>query len=128
MHQCAIARIGRERCRAFEFTARFIAAPQLFEQIAAHRVQQAVVAQLRGIAQGIDQRQCGQRPLRLSDCDRAIEFDDRRRLHPRQRRVQRGDPRPVGVPGAPRARMAVNAAWPGVSMKVIRPPSGEATW
>ena len=29
---------------------------------------------------------------------------------------------------APRARIAVKAAWPGVSMKVILPPDGEVTW
>ena len=29
---------------------------------------------------------------------------------------------------APRARMAVKAAWPGVSIKVMRPPSGDTTW
>ena len=28
---------------------------------------------------------------------------------------------------APRARIAVNAAWPGVSMKVILPCEGEST-
>jgi hypothetical protein len=33
----------------------------------------------------------------------------------------------MSVTLAPRARMAVNAAWPGVSMKVILPPSGEVT-
>ena len=34
----------------------------------------------------------------------------------------------MSVTLAPRARMAVKAAWPGVSMKVILPPSGEVTW
>jgi hypothetical protein len=29
---------------------------------------------------------------------------------------------------APRERMAVKAAWPGVSMKVILPPRGDVTW
>ena len=29
---------------------------------------------------------------------------------------------------APRARMAVNASWPGVSMKVMRSPRGVVTW
>ena len=34
----------------------------------------------------------------------------------------------MSVTLAPRARIAVKAAWPGVSMKVILPPSGEVTW
>ena len=34
----------------------------------------------------------------------------------------------MSVTLAPRARMAVKAAWPGVSMKVILPPSGDVTW
>ncbi len=29
---------------------------------------------------------------------------------------------------APRARIAVKAAWPGVSMKVMAPPVGDVTW
>ena len=33
----------------------------------------------------------------------------------------------MSVARAPRARMAVNASWPGVSMKVIR-PEGVSTW
>ena len=33
----------------------------------------------------------------------------------------------MSVTLAPRARIAVKAAWPGVSMKVILPPSGEVT-
>ena len=33
----------------------------------------------------------------------------------------------MSVASAPRARMAVNASWPGVSMKVIRRPSF-STW
>ncbi len=34
----------------------------------------------------------------------------------------------MSVTLAPRARMEVKAAWPGVSMKVIISPEGEATW
>jgi hypothetical protein len=33
----------------------------------------------------------------------------------------------MSVTLAPRARMAVKAAWPGVSMKVIASPVGEVT-
>ena len=33
----------------------------------------------------------------------------------------------MSVASAPRARMAVNASWPGVSMKVMRWPSF-STW
>ncbi len=33
----------------------------------------------------------------------------------------------MSVTLAPRARMAVNASWPGVSMNVMR-PSRQATW
>ena len=33
----------------------------------------------------------------------------------------------MSVTLAPRARMEVKAAWPGVSMKVMRSPEGEAT-
>ena len=34
----------------------------------------------------------------------------------------------MSVTFAPRARIAVKASWPGVSMKVTRPPDGEVTW
>ena len=34
----------------------------------------------------------------------------------------------MSVTLAPRARIAVKAAWPGVSMKVILPPDGDVTW
>ena len=34
----------------------------------------------------------------------------------------------MSVTLAPRARMAVKAAWPGVSMKVILLPEGAVTW
>ena len=34
----------------------------------------------------------------------------------------------MSVTLAPRARIAVKAAWPGVSMKVILPFEGESTW
>ena len=34
----------------------------------------------------------------------------------------------MSVTDAPRARMAVNASWPGVSMKVILPPFSIVTW
>ena len=33
----------------------------------------------------------------------------------------------MSVTEAPRARMAVNASWPGVSMNVIRSPVGSVT-
>ena len=33
----------------------------------------------------------------------------------------------MSVTLAPRARIAVKAAWPGVSMKVILPPDGAVT-
>ena len=41
------------------------------------------ISRIDRIAQGVDQRQCGQRSLRLPDGDRTIEFDDRRWLHQR---------------------------------------------
>ena len=56
-HQRAIARVAGEVRGAFERDARFVAASELQQQIGADRVQQAVVAQLRRIAQGVDQRQ-----------------------------------------------------------------------
>ena len=34
----------------------------------------------------------------------------------------------TSVTEAPRARMAVNASWPGVSMKVMRFPDAICTW
>jgi hypothetical protein len=34
----------------------------------------------------------------------------------------------ISVTLAPRARMALKAAWPGVSMKVILLPEGAVTW
>ena len=34
----------------------------------------------------------------------------------------------MSVTLAPRARISVNAAWPGVSMKVMRAPFGVSTW
>ncbi len=34
----------------------------------------------------------------------------------------------MSVTLAPRARIAVNASWPGVSMKVMRSPVGSSTW
>jgi len=34
----------------------------------------------------------------------------------------------MSVTCAPRARMAVNASWPGVSRKVMRLPFGSVTW
>jgi hypothetical protein len=34
----------------------------------------------------------------------------------------------MSVTLAPRARIAVKASWPGVSMKVTRFPSASATW
>ena len=34
----------------------------------------------------------------------------------------------ISVTLAPRARISVNAAWPGVSMKVMRDPLGVSTW
>ena len=34
----------------------------------------------------------------------------------------------MSVTSAPRARMAVNAAWPGVSRNVIVRPSASSTW
>jgi hypothetical protein len=33
----------------------------------------------------------------------------------------------MSVTDAPRARIEVNASWPGVSMKVIRAPEGSIT-
>ncbi len=34
----------------------------------------------------------------------------------------------MSVTSAPRARIAVNAAWPGVSRKVMERPSSSCTW
>ena len=44
-----------------EFAARFVAASELFERIATDRVQQPAIAQLLGVVQGIELRQCGER-------------------------------------------------------------------
>ena len=81
-------------------------AAELREQVAAHGRQQ-VVALERGLGrQRVDDLEPGRRAERHRHRDRAVQLDDRRRRQLGQRVVQRGDPRPVGLLGGARSRVA----------------------
>jgi hypothetical protein len=96
----------RECGRAFEFDARVIRAPELLEQIGADARQEMICAQRWFVEQRIDEFQPALRSERHADRDRAVEMYDRRRMHLRERIVERRDAFPIGCIGCARARMA----------------------
>ena len=97
------SRLLRHPRRALELGARFLGAPELRQQIAAHARQQVVALQRRLVGERVDELEPGRRTERHRDRDRAVELDHRRRRQLGERVVERGDARPVGVVGG-RAR------------------------
>ena len=91
---------------AREFGARFVDSIQLGQQVAAHRRQQVVVPERGFAGERLHQFQPGRRAEGHAHRHGAIERNHGRRRDLRQRVVERGDARPVGVGGSRGARMA----------------------
>src|SRR5262249_32413004 len=93
------------------------------QQVRARRGEQAVVAEARRIAEAIDDREARRGTFGHRDRDSAVELDDQRRRHAAERRVQPGDPRPVGrLPG-----WGAGVAGSDLRLQAVRTRSGVAT-
>src|SRR6266581_7038516 len=104
--ELALARVARERGRAFELRAPLVQAAELDEEVAAHSRQKVVGLESRIGGERIDERQPLRRAERHRHRDRAIQLDDGGGRELGERIVERRDARPVRLRRGARARVA----------------------
>src|ERR1700733_3964310 len=104
--QLTLSCVACQRSRALELRASFIEASEFVQQIAAHARQQMIILERAFCRQRVHHFQPGRRTERHRNRDRAIQINHRRRRNPRERLIERNDPRPIRLLRRTRSRMA----------------------
>ena len=97
--------VGGQRERVAVRVGGFGTPVETTKEIGACRRQQVVSGEHARVVERVHEPQPGLRSVGHPDRDRAIELDDRRRDHPRELLVERGDLHPVGRGRVARGRM-----------------------